>query len=72
MNESDINRVGSHISDARFKRLSAFIEKEIGIKMPETKRSMIESRLQKTPKGAPHEEPLTRHIDKASLSGNGC
>ncbi len=35
------------ISDRQFKRLSAFIEKELGIKMPDTKRVMLESRLQK-------------------------
>lgn len=35
------------ISDKDFKRLSAFIESELGIKMPENKRVMLESRLQK-------------------------
>ncbi|MDX9897922.1 MAG: CheR family methyltransferase [Spirochaetia bacterium] len=68
MNESDINRVGSHISDARFKRLSAFIEKEIGIKMPDTKRSMIESRLQKRLRVL-HMKSLDQYIDSV-FSGN--
>jgi len=35
------------ISDKDFKRLAAFIEKELGIKMPDTKRVMLESRLHK-------------------------
>jgi chemotaxis protein methyltransferase CheR len=35
------------LSDADFRRLSAFIESELGIRMPETKRVMLESRLQK-------------------------
>lgn len=35
------------ISDRDFKRLAAFIEKELGIKMPDNKRVMLESRLQK-------------------------
>jgi len=37
----------SGISDRQFKRLAAFIEKELGIRMPDTKRVMLESRLQK-------------------------
>ncbi len=35
------------ISDVDFKRLSSFIESELGIRMPDTKRVMLESRLQK-------------------------
>jgi chemotaxis protein methyltransferase CheR len=35
------------LSGADFRRLSAFIESELGIRMPETKRIMLESRLQK-------------------------
>jgi chemotaxis protein methyltransferase CheR len=35
------------LSDADFRRLSAFIESELGIRMPATKRIMLESRLQK-------------------------
>jgi chemotaxis protein methyltransferase CheR len=35
------------LSDADFRRLSSFIESELGIRMPETKRIMLESRLQK-------------------------
>jgi chemotaxis protein methyltransferase CheR len=35
------------LSDSEFKRLSSFIESELGIRMPETKRIMLESRLQK-------------------------
>jgi chemotaxis protein methyltransferase CheR len=35
------------LSDADFRRLSAFIESELGIRMPDTKRVMLESRLQK-------------------------
>jgi chemotaxis protein methyltransferase CheR len=37
----------SGLSDADFKRLSRFIEGELGIRMPDTKRIMLESRLQK-------------------------
>ena len=35
------------MSDADFRRLSSFIESELGIRMPDTKRVMLESRLQK-------------------------
>jgi chemotaxis protein methyltransferase CheR len=35
------------LSDKEFRRLSAFIESELGIRMPEGKRIMLESRLQK-------------------------
>jgi chemotaxis protein methyltransferase CheR len=35
------------LSDADFRRLAAFIEGELGIRMPETKRIMLESRLHK-------------------------
>lgn len=35
------------LNDKQFRRLSEYIETEIGIKMPSTKRSMLESRLQK-------------------------
>lgn len=35
------------LSDADFKRLAQFIESELGIRMPPTKRVMLESRLQK-------------------------
>jgi len=35
------------LSDADFRRLSSFIQSELGIRMPETKRVMLESRLQK-------------------------
>lgn len=35
------------LSDADFRRLAAFIESELGIRMPGTKRIMLESRLQK-------------------------
>jgi chemotaxis protein methyltransferase CheR len=35
------------MSDADFRRLSIFIEGELGIRMPDTKRVMLESRLQK-------------------------
>ncbi len=35
------------LSDDEFRRLSGFIEQELGIKMPDTKRVMLESRLQK-------------------------
>lgn len=35
------------LSDADFRRLSRFIESELGIRMPDTKRIMLESRLQK-------------------------
>jgi len=37
----------SGISNRQFKRLAAYIEKELGIRMPDTKRVMLESRLQK-------------------------
>jgi chemotaxis protein methyltransferase CheR len=35
------------MSEADFRRLAAFIEGELGIRMPDTKRVMLESRLQK-------------------------
>lgn len=35
------------LSSSEFKRLASFIESELGIRMPETKRIMLESRLQK-------------------------
>jgi chemotaxis protein methyltransferase CheR len=35
------------LSDADFKRLSKFIESELGIRMPDSKKIMLESRLQK-------------------------
>ncbi len=35
------------LDDREFRRLSAFIERELGIRMPDTKRVMLESRLQK-------------------------
>jgi chemotaxis protein methyltransferase CheR len=35
------------LSDADFRRLSGFIESELGIRMPDAKRIMLESRLQK-------------------------
>ena len=41
------SQAAAGISDRQFKRLSAFIERELGIKMPDTKRVMLESRLQK-------------------------
>jgi len=46
---SDLEKAKSAtgISDRQFKRLAAFIEKELGIRMPDTKRVMLESRLQK-------------------------
>ncbi len=47
MSDTDRAVVSSGISDRQFKRLAAFIEKELGIRMPDTKRVMLESRLQK-------------------------
>lgn len=47
MGDTDRAFVSTGISDRQFKRLSAFIEKELGIRMPDTKRVMLESRLQK-------------------------
>ncbi len=41
------NTTNSGISDIKFKKLAAYIERELGIKMPDTKRVMLESRLQK-------------------------
>ena len=35
------------LSDRDFRRLSEYIERELGIRMPDTKRVMLESRLQK-------------------------
>lgn len=35
------------MSDAAFKRLSRFIESEVGIRMPEAKKNMLQARLQK-------------------------
>ena len=43
----DTNPARSGISERSFRRLSAFIESELGIRMPDTKRIMLESRLQK-------------------------
>jgi chemotaxis protein methyltransferase CheR len=37
----------TQLEDKEFKRLSAFITEELGIKMPEVKRTMLQSRLQK-------------------------
>lgn len=37
----------SSLSEADFRRLASFIEGELGIRMPDTKRIMLESRLQK-------------------------
>lgn len=37
----------SSLGDADFRRLAGFIESELGIRMPDTKRVMLESRLQK-------------------------
>jgi chemotaxis protein methyltransferase CheR len=47
--EGGAGQAGSRdgLSDADFKRLSRFIETELGIRMPDTKRIMLESRLQK-------------------------
>lgn len=47
MSDSSRSMAGVGISDRNFKRLAAFIEKELGIRMPDTKRVMLESRLQK-------------------------
>ena len=49
MRESDImnNFTSRNLSDSEFRTLSSFIETELGIKMPEAKRVMLESRLQK-------------------------
>lgn len=38
---------GANLTDAQFKRLSRFIEGELGIRMPPVKKVMLESRLQK-------------------------
>ncbi len=46
------------LSDADFHKLAAFIEGELGIRMPDTKRIMLESRLQKR----------LRHFGLASFS----
>lgn len=43
----DTNPARSGISERSFRRLSSFIETELGIRMPDTKRIMLESRLQK-------------------------
>ena len=41
-------KIGSAaLSDADFRRLAAYIESELGIRMPDSKRVMLESRLQK-------------------------
>jgi len=37
----------TQLGDKEFKRLSSFITEELGIKMPEVKRTMLQSRLQK-------------------------
>lgn len=43
------SRVGGSLSlsDANFRKLAKYIESELGIRMPDTKRVMLESRLQK-------------------------
>ncbi len=46
MNET-INTTVKRMGDNEFHRLSLFIEKEVGIKLPPVKRSLLESRLQK-------------------------
>ena len=41
-------QAGAHgLSEANFRRLASYIESELGIRMPDTKRVMLESRLQK-------------------------
>ena len=46
MNET-VNTTVKRIGDREFQQLSLFIEKEVGIKLPPVKRSLLESRLQK-------------------------
>lgn len=45
-NELDLN-ISRKMGDREFKKLSLFIEAEVGIKLPPVKRSLLESRLQK-------------------------
>lgn len=47
MSDSSRSMTGVGISERNFKRLAAYIERELGIRMPDTKRVMLESRLQK-------------------------
>lgn len=47
MSDSTRALAGVGISERNFKRLATYIEAELGIRMPETKRVMLESRLQK-------------------------
>lgn len=47
MSNSSRSLTGVGISERNFKRLAAYIEGELGIRMPDTKRVMLESRLQK-------------------------
>ena len=43
----DLNQHTDNLSRKTFRRFSAYIQSELGIRMPETKMSMIQSRLQK-------------------------
>lgn len=47
MNDTSRALAGVGISERNFKRLATYIEAQLGIRMPETKRVMLESRLQK-------------------------
>lgn len=52
------------LGDRTFKRLSAYIEAELGIRMPDTKRVMLESRLQKRLRvlGMPHYDAYLDYV----------
>jgi chemotaxis protein methyltransferase CheR len=52
------------LGDRTFKRLSAYIESELGIRMPDTKRVMLESRLQKRLRvlGMPHYDAYLDYV----------
>jgi chemotaxis protein methyltransferase CheR len=49
LNNSDFNRVidPGGMSDSTFSRFSAFVQNELGIKMPEGKKTMLQARLSK-------------------------
>jgi chemotaxis protein methyltransferase CheR len=48
MTDSVVSKIyGAKMSDADFKKLSSFIYSEYGIKMPDVKKTMLQSRLQK-------------------------
>ncbi|MCK7479689.1 MAG: hypothetical protein M0C28_22050 [Candidatus Moduliflexus flocculans] len=50
-------RSSCFLDDREFRRLASFIERELGIRMPDSKRVMLESRLQKRLRAARLSDP---------------